>query len=122
MSVSDMSLQAQLSALVGTLDECLGVAYVDTRAGRLMSGHAVTPAGERAMVRLAMAMAALGPGDGPASDADDVILASRERLCIALRGRRYPECVAVFLCRPSSNLDRALVKARLALPEIESVV
>lgn len=52
----------------------------------------------------------------------EIVVNSDNLLHVFLRGKRYPDYVAVFVCRKSANLGMALTKARMALPELEGAV
>ena len=51
-----------------------------------------------------------------------MIITSDNLLHIFLRGKTHTDHVVVFVCRRSANLGMAIMKARTALPDIESVV
>jgi hypothetical protein len=52
----------------------------------------------------------------------EMIVNSDNLIHVFLRGKRYPEYVAVFVCRKTANLGMALTKSRAAMPEIEAAV
>jgi hypothetical protein len=41
---------------------------------------------------------------------------------VFLRSKKYPDHALVFVCRKSANIGMAIAKARLALPNVESMV
>lgn len=49
-----------------------------------------------------------------------IIVNSDNLLHVFMRGKRYPDYVAVFVCRKSANLGMALTKARIAMPALEA--
>lgn len=52
----------------------------------------------------------------------EIIVNSDNLIHVFLRGKRYSNYVAVFVCRKSANLGMVLTKARMAMPELESKV
>jgi hypothetical protein len=52
----------------------------------------------------------------------EIVVNSDNLLHVFLRGKRYQDYVAVFVCRRTANLGMALTKARMAMPELESAV
>ncbi len=49
----------------------------------------------------------------------EIILNSDNLLHVFLRGKKYPDYVAIFVCRKTANLGMALTKVRMGMPEIE---
>jgi hypothetical protein len=52
----------------------------------------------------------------------EVLVNSDNLIHVFLRGKKYPDYVAVFVCRKTANLGMVLTKARLAMPELEAAV
>jgi hypothetical protein len=134
-----MSLDAKLATLANTIPECVAAGYVDIASGMLLSVKTVDSHPQEVIALVAAATADLFAGPNistieklfkkarglPDSDHhyfQEIVVNSDNLIHVFLRGRRYPDYVAVWVCRKSANLGMALVKARLAMPELESAV
>jgi hypothetical protein len=134
-----MSLDAKLSSLSNTIPECVAAGYVDIASGMLLAVKTVDSHPQEVIALVAAATADLFAGPNittietlfkksrgvAASDHhyfQEIVVNSDNLIHVFLRGRKYPDYVAVFVCRKTANLGMALVKARLAMPEIESAV
>lgn len=134
-----MSLDVKLSALTNTIPECVAAGYVDIASGMLLAVKTVDSHPQEVLALVAAATADLFAGPNISSieklfkksrgmpDDDyhyfqEIMVNSDNLIHVFLRGRRYPDYVAVFVCRKSTNLGMALVKARLAMPELEAAV
>ncbi len=135
-----MSLDAKLSALSQGIPECLAAGYVDIGSGMLLSVKTVDSHPQDVLSLVAAATADLFAGTNvsmieklfkksrglPDTDAhhyfQEIVVNSDNLIHVFLRGKRYPDYVAVFVCRKSANLGMVLTKARMAMPEIEMAV
>lgn len=134
-----MSLETKLNALSNTIPECVAAGYVDIASGMLLAVKTVDSHPQEVLALVAAATADLFAGPNISSieklfkksrgvpDDDyhyfqEILVNSDNLIHVFLRGRRYPDYVAVFVCRKSTNLGMALVKARLAMPELEAAV
>ncbi len=134
-----MSLDAKLAALVSTVPECVAGGYVDIGSGMLLAVKTVDSHPQEVIALVAAATADLFAGPnismieklfkksrGVTDDGhhffQEIVVNSDNLLHVFLRGKRYPDYVAVFVCRKSANLGMALTKARMALPELEGAV
>lgn len=134
-----MSLDAKLAALANTIPECVAAGYVDIGSGLLLSVKTVDSHPQEVIALVAAATADLFAGPNiamieklfkKARGVDDdghhyfqeILVNSDNLIHVFLRGKRYPDYVAVWVCRRSANLGMALTKARMAMPELESAV
>lgn len=134
-----MSLDAKLVALSSTIPECVAAGYVDIASGMLLAVKTVDSHPQEVIALVAAATADLfagpnittieklfkkarGVADNDHHYFQEIVVNSDNLIHVFLRGRRYPDYVAVFVCRKTANLGMALVKARLAMPELESAV
>jgi hypothetical protein len=132
-----MSLDAKLVSLIATIPECVAGGYVDIGSGMLLSAKTVDshPQEVLAMVAAATADIFAGPNivtieklfkksRGAADDGhhyfQEIVVNSDNLIHVFLRGKKYPDYIAVFVCRKTANLGMALTKARMAMPELES--
>lgn len=134
-----MSLDSTLAALITTVPECVAGGYVDIGSGMLLSVKTVDSHPQEVIALVAAATADLFAGQnitmieklfkksrGLADDGhhyfQEIVVNSDNLVHVFLRGKRYPDYVAVFVCRRTANLGMALTKARMAMPEIEGAV
>lgn len=134
-----MSLDAKLASLLATIPECVAGGYVDIGSGMLLSVKTVDSHPQEVVALVAAATADLFAGPnitmieklfkkarGVADDGhhyfQEIIVNSDNLIHVFMRGKRYPDYVAVFVCRKTANLGMALTKARMAMPEIEAAV
>jgi hypothetical protein len=134
-----MSLDAKLSALISTIPECVAGGYVDIGSGMLLAVKTVDSHPQEVIELVAAATADLFAGEnitmieklfkkarGVPDDGhhyfQEIVVNSDNLLHVFLRGKRYQDYVAVFVCRRTANLGMALTKARMAMPELESAV
>ncbi|MGE4376217.1 MAG: hypothetical protein AB7E10_02455 [Burkholderiaceae bacterium] len=134
-----MSLDAKLSALISTIPECVAGGYVDIGSGMLLAVKTVDSHPREVIELVAAATADLFAGQnitmieklfkkarGVPDDGhhyfQEIVVNSDNLLHVFLRGKRYQDYVAVFVCRRTANLGMALTKARMAMPELESAV
>lgn len=134
-----MSLDSTLNALANTVPECVAAGYVDIASGMLLAVKTVDSHPQEVIALVAAATADLFAGPnivtieklfkrarGVANNDhhyfQEIVVNSDNLIHVFLRGRKYPDYVAVFVCRKTANLGMALVKARLAMPDLESAV
>jgi hypothetical protein len=134
-----MSIDTQLAASVRSIPECLAGGYVDISSGMLLSVRIVDSHPQEVIELVAAATADLFAGTNitmiekafkTARGLDDdgyhyfqeIVINSDNLIHVFLRGKRFPDYVAVFVCRKSANLGMALTKARMALPELEAAL
>jgi hypothetical protein len=134
-----MSLDAKLSSLLSTIPECVAGGYVDIGSGMLLSVKTVDSHPQEVVALVAAATADLFAGPnismieklfkkarGVADDGhhyfQEIIVNSDNLIHVFMRGKRYPDYVAVFVCRKTANLGMALTKSRMAMPELEAAV
>lgn len=130
-------LDQQLNAAAASIPECLAAGYVDIASGMLLGVKTVDSHPSEVLDLVAAATADMFAGPnvsmieklfkksrGVTNDShhyfQEIIVNSDNLLHVFLRGKRYPDYVAVFVCRKSANLGMALTKARLAMPELEA--
>lgn len=133
------NLDQQLAASINSIPECVAGGYVDVSSGMLLSIKTVDSHPREVVDMVAAATADLFAGAnvtaieklfkksrGLTEDGhhyfQEMIVNSDNLIHVFLRGKRYPEYVAVFVCRKTANLGMALTKARTAMPEIEAAV
>lgn len=134
-----MSLDAKIASLIATVPECVAGGYVDIGSGMLLSVKTVDSHPQEVISLLAAATADLFAGPnivtierlfkrarGVPDDNhhyfQEVLINSDNLIHVFLRGKKYPDYVAVFVCRKTANLGMVLTKARLAMPELEAAV
>lgn len=134
-----MSLDAKLASLSATVPECVAAGYVDIGSGMLLGVKTVDSHPQEVIALVAAATADMFAGPnittierlfkksrGITDDGhhyfQEMVVNSDNLIHVFLRGKKYPDYVAVFVCRKTANLGMALTKARMALPEIESAV
>lgn len=132
-----MSLDAALNKAASLVPECLAAGYVDTESGMLLAIKTVDSHPREVIDLVAAATADLFNGPnvsmiermfkksrGVTDDGhhyfQEIIVNSDNLLHVFMRGKRYPDYVAVFVCRKSANLGMALTKARIAMPALEA--
>lgn len=130
-------LDQQLNAAAASIPECLAAGYVDIVSGMLLGVKTVDSHPSEVLDLVAAATADMFAGPnvsmieklfkksrGVANDNhhyfQEIIVNSDNLLHVFMRGKRYPDYVAVFVCRKSANLGMALTKARMAMPELEA--
>ena len=130
-------LEQQLNFAVSTIPECLAAGYVDIASGMLLAVKTVDSHPSEVLDLVAAATADMFAGPnvsmiekmfkksrGMADDNhhyfQEIIVNSDNLLHVFMRGKRYPDYVAVFVCRKSANLGMALTKSRMAMPELEA--
>ncbi len=134
-----MSLDSKFAAMINTIPECVAGGYVDISSGMLLSVKTVDSHPQEVIALVAAATADLFAGQnismieklfkrsrGLEDDGhhyfQEIVVNSDNLIHVFLRGKRYPDYVAVFVCRRTANLGMALTKARMAMPEIEAAV
>jgi hypothetical protein len=132
-----MSMDAKLASLSTTIPECVAAGYVDISSGMLLGVKTVDSHPQEVIALVAAATADIfagpnitsierlfrksrGVGDDGHHYFQEIVVNSDNLLHVFLRGKKYPDYVAVFVCRKTANLGMVLTKARMAMPEIES--
>ena len=130
-------LNQQLNTAAASIPECLAAGYVDIGSGMLLGVKTVDSHPSEVLDLVAAATADMFAGPnvsmiekmfkksrGVADDNhhyfQEIIVNSDNLLHVFMRGKRYPDYVAVFVCRKSANLGMALTKARIAMPALEA--
>ncbi|MBU4520081.1 MAG: hypothetical protein KJ677_11755 [Gammaproteobacteria bacterium] len=133
------TLDQQLATASGGIPECVAAGYVDIQSGMLLAIKTVDSHPSEVIDLVAAATGDLFAGSNvtaieqmfnksrglAASDHhyfQEIIVNSDNLIHVFLRGKRYSNYVAVFVCRKSANLGMVLTKARMAMPELESKV
>lgn len=133
------NLDQVVAASVGTIPECLAAGYIDISSGMLLSMKTVDSQPSEVIDLLAAATGDLFAGKNVVAIEDifkkarglaadnhryfqEIIVNSDNLIHVFLRGKRYPDYVACFVCRKTANLGMALTKARAAMPDIEAAV
>ena len=133
------NLDQQLATAINSVPECVAAGYVDISTGMLLSIKTVDSHPTEVVDMVAAATADLFGGAnvtaiekmfkksrGLTNDGyhyfQEIIVNSDNLIHVFLRGKRYTEYVAVFVCRKTANLGMALTKARAAMPELEAAV
>ena len=134
-----VSLDKKIAEIINTIPECLAGGYVDMTSGMLLSVKTVDSHPSEVLSLVAAATADLFAGPnismieklfkksrGVVDDGhhyfQEIIVNSDNLLHVFLRGKKYPDHVAVFVCRKSANLGMALTKSRMAMPDLEAAV
>lgn len=133
------NLDQQIAAACSSIPECLAGGYIDISSGMLLAVKTVDSHPAEVIDMLAAATGDLFAGKnvvaiesmfkkarGLATDNhhyfQEIIINSENLIHVFMRGKRYPDYVACFVCRKTANLGMALTKARGAMPEIEATV
>jgi hypothetical protein len=132
-------LDQQLNTAISSIPECLAGGYVDIESGMLLTVKTVDSHPSEVLDLVAAATTDLFAGPNvtliekmfnrsrglPESSHhyfQEIIVNSDNLIHVFMRGKRYPNYVAVFVCRRSANLGMALTKARMAMPELEASI
>lgn len=132
-------LDQQLNTAISSIPECLAGGYVDIESGMLLTVKTVDSHPSEVLDLVAAATTDLFAGPnvtliekmfnrsrGLAETGhhyfQEIIVNSDNLIHVFMRGKRYPNYVAVFVCRRSANLGMALTKARMAMPELEASI
>lgn len=133
------NLEQQLAASVYSIPECIAGGYVDVSCGMLLAIKTVDSHPREVVDMVAAATADLFTGAnvtaieklfkksrGLTEDGhhyfQEMIVNSDNLIHVFLRGKRYSEYVAVFVCRKTANLGMVLTKARATMPVIEATI
>lgn len=134
-----MSLDKTLAKVRAEVPECVAVGYVDMSTGMLLSVATVDSHPQEVLDLVAAATADLFQGQsvttieqlfrksrGQAEDGRhyfrEIMVFSENLLHVFLRGKKYHDHAAVFVCRAKVNIGMALTKARLASGELEAAL
>lgn len=132
-------LEKQINDAISSIPECLAGGYVDLESGMMLGVKTVDshPSEVLDLVAAATQDIFAGPSvslieklfnksrglpDTGHHYFQEIVINSDNLIHVFLRGKRYPNYVAVFVCRRSANLGMALTKARLAMPDLEASV
>lgn len=133
------NFEQQIAAACNSIPECLAGGYIDISSGMLLAVKTVDSHPAEVINMLAAATGDLFAGKNvvaienlfknarglPADDHhyfQEIIVNSENLIHLFMRGKRYPDYVACFVCRRTVNLGMALTKARAAMPSIEALV
>ncbi|MDD2925639.1 hypothetical protein [Rhodoferax sp.] len=133
------NLDQQLALASSAIPECLAAGYVDINSGMLLAIKTVDSHPREIIDMVAAATGDLFAGSNVTAiekmfnksrglaESDhhyfqEIIVNSDNLIHVFLRGKQYPDYVAVFVCRKSANLGMALTKARIAMPNLEAAV
>lgn len=133
------SLDSQINSAISSIPECVAGGYVDISSGMLLAVKTVDSHPQEVLNLVAAATADLFAGQnvsmieklfkkarGLTDDGhhyfQEIVVNSENLIHIFIRGKKYPDYVAVFVCRKSANLGMALTKSRMAMPAIEAEV
>jgi hypothetical protein len=132
------SLDDAISKAITNIPECVAAGFVDIGSGLLLGVRTVDshPAAVLDLVAAATADLFQGP-NVTAIEAlfkkargvetsrhyfQEIIVNSDNLIHVFMRGRKYNDYVAVFICRNTVNFGLMVAKARLALPSIEEAM
>jgi hypothetical protein len=133
------NIDQTIATAVSSIPECLAGGYIDISSGMLLSIKTVDSQPSEVVDLLAAATGDLFAGKNVVAIEDifkkarglsadnhhyfqEIIVNSDNLIHVFLRGKRYPDYVACFVCRKTANLGMALTKARAAMPDIEAAV
>ncbi len=133
------NIDQQISAACSTIPECLAGGYIDISSGMLLAVKTVDSHPAEVIDMLAAATGDLFAGKNVAAIESlfkksrglpldnhhyfqEIIVNSDNLIHVFMRGKRYPDYVACFVCRKTANLGMALTKARGAMPALEAAV
>lgn len=135
---TEHDLKETIGKAVASIPECLASGYVDIRSGMLLEIKTIDSHPAAVIDLLAAATADLFQGPnvlaietifkkarGIESNAhyfQEIIVNSENLIHVFLRSKKYPDYVAVFVCRNTVNIGMMLAKARLALPHFEGAM
>jgi hypothetical protein len=130
------TLDDAISKAITTIPECVAGGFVDINSGLLLGVKTVDshPAAVLDLVAAATADLFQGPNvtaiealfkksRGVESNRhyfQEIIVNSDNLIHVFMRGRKYNDYVAVFVCRNTVNFGLMVAKARLVLPSIEA--
>lgn len=132
-----LALEKTLGNAVRELPECVAGGYVDMTTGMLLAVKTVDSHPREVLDLVAAATADMFQGSnvsaiermfkksrGMKDDGhhyfQEMIVFSDNLLHVFIRGKKYPDHVAVFVSRKSANIGMLLSKARLCMPTLES--
>ena len=131
-------LDAAVAKAIATIPECMAAGYVDVGSGFLLSIKTVDSHPREVIDLVAAATADLFQGPNVATVEtlwkrargvdtarhyfQEYIVNSDNAIHVFMRGKKYQDYVAVFVCRNTANIGMVLAKSRMAMPVIESAV
>ncbi|PWB83606.1 MAG: hypothetical protein C3F11_05700 [Methylocystaceae bacterium] len=133
---TEQDLKGAIIKAVANIPECLASGYVDIRSGLLLDIKTIDSHPSAVIDLLAAATADLFQGQNVLAIEEifkrsrgvennnhyfqEIIVNSENLIHVFLRSKKYPDYVAVFVCRNTVNIGMMLAKARLALPHFEA--
>ena len=134
-----MSLDQALNNAAQSVPECVAAGYVDMSTGMLLSDKTVDSHPSQVLDLVSAATADLFQGAnvtaieklfkrsrGIAEDShhyfQEIMVYSDNLIHVFLRGKKYTDHAAVFVCRKNANLGMVLTKARMQLASLESAL
>ncbi|WP_297368508.1 hypothetical protein [Acidocella sp.] len=131
-------LDAAIAKSISTIPECLAAGYIDVGSGFLLGIKTVDSHPREVIDLVAAATSDLFQGAnvgtveaiwkrarGVESNRhyfQEYIINSDNAIHVFIRGKKYQDYVAVFVCRNTANIGMVLAKSRMAMPMIESAV
>lgn len=135
---SPSDLDAAVVKSIQTIPECMAAGYIDVGSGFLLSIKTVDSHPREVVDLVAAATSDLFQGPNVSTVEaiwkrargiessrhyfQEFIVNSDNAIHVFLRGKKYQDYVAVFVCRNTANIGMVLAKARMAMPLIESAV
>lgn len=132
------TIEEAITKAVAYIPECVAGGYVDIGSGLLLGIRTVDSHPSAVIDLVAAATADLFQGPNVAAIEaifkkargvennrhyfQEIIVNSDNLIHIFMRGKKYSDYVAVFVCRNTVNFGLMLAKARLALPTIEAAM
>ncbi|MGE4480679.1 hypothetical protein [Acidocella sp.] len=132
------ALDEALAKTISTIPECIAAGYVDVSSGFLLGIKTVDSHPREVIDLVAAATADMFQGGnvgavealwkrarGVESNRhyfQEFIVNSDNTIHVFLRGKKYADYVAVFVCRISANIGLVLTKSRMAMPTIENAI
>ena len=134
-----MSLDQALNNAAQNVPECVAAGYVDMSTGMLLSVKTVDSHPSQVLDLVSAATADLFQGAnvtaieklfkrsrGLSDDGhhyfQEIMVYSDNLIHVFLRGKKYTDHAAVFVCRKNANLGMVLTKARMQLSSLETAL
>lgn len=132
------TIEDAITKAVASIPECVAGGYVDIGSGLLLGIRTVDSHPSAVIDLVAAATADLFQGPNVSTIEaifkkargvennrhyfQEIIVNSDNMIHIFMRGKKYSDYVAVFVCRNTVNFGLMLAKARLALPTVEAAM
>ena len=134
-----MSLDQAITTASQNVPECVAAGYVDMSTGMLLSVKTVDSHPSQVLDLVSAATADLFQGAnvtaieklfkrsrGLSDDGhhyfQEIMVYSDNLIHVFLRGKKYTDHAAVFVCRKNANLGMVLTKARMQLSSLETAL